>query len=132
MFSFILTRQICTVKCTAIPTLTTNRTAGTALNFMSQRPIIPRSCRTTAAREEPTNKAAQKFSNNIPTTTTLAVKAANSAMPKQFLKSMYCSQKRNGIPEGKFGRPRSSNFLHNFLTLLINSVISCVSVSLCR
>lgn len=96
----ILTNDRWMVKLTENPTLNTMTTAGMADNFISINVITPTNWIRVATALKTISTAAQPDNSKMPTQTNVAHKTHSIMSDKYILRSIYCSQKMNGIPDG--------------------------------
>lgn len=95
-----LTRETCMVKHTDRPTLSTMTTAGMADSFTSINVIAPTNCMRTATALKTISTAAQPDNSRRPTQMNVAHSTHSMISDKYNRRSIYCSQKMNGIPDG--------------------------------
>ena len=104
------------LKSTPTPTAMMRITAGAALSLTPRRPRTPKSSTTMEARTKALRVAAQMLIRATQRTRKTATRTQANARKRKKRSFRYCSQKVNGIPAGKLGSPRSSNFLQMLRT----------------
>ena len=77
---------------------------------MPRTPMTPKSWTAMEATTTQMMAANQGLMKTTVTAKKTAARMDPMATNSQNLRPMYCSQKVKGVPDGKLGKPRSSNF----------------------